>query len=57
MIILTGRSAPEDRVRGLSEGASDYLVKPFHYPELLLRLRNLIARRRSGRRGPCGSGR
>ena len=56
VIILTGRSAPEDRVRGLSEGASDYLVKPFHYPELLLRLRSRLDGRGDGRSGPIRVG-
>jgi DNA-binding response OmpR family regulator len=32
-------------VAGLSQGADDYLVKPFHFPELVLRLRALARRR------------
>jgi two-component system phosphate regulon response regulator PhoB len=35
IIVLSGRGADGDRVRGLREGADDYLTKPFHYPELL----------------------
>src|SRR3954471_24215644 len=35
VLVLSGRSAEDDRVRGLREGADDYLTKPFHYPELL----------------------
>ena len=34
VIVLSGRGADADRVRGLTAGADDYLVKPFHYPEL-----------------------
>lgn len=38
IIITGGRTALEDRVRGLNAGADDYLVKPFAFPELLARL-------------------
>ena len=48
VIVLTGRGADDERVRGLEFGADDYLVKPFHYPELLARI-NAILRRRGGR--------
>jgi DNA-binding response OmpR family regulator len=54
--MLTARDAPPDRVHALDEGADDYLVKPFDYPELLARLRALL-RRPSGDRSPllrCG---
>ena len=57
IVVLSGRGADADRVRGLASGADDYLVKPFHYPELLQRIRNLIARRAEGaRRGPIRVG-
>jgi two-component system OmpR family response regulator len=46
VLMLTARDAVEDRVRGLDEGADDYLVKPFSFSELLARLRALM------RRGP-----
>jgi DNA-binding response OmpR family regulator len=49
VIVLSGRGANEDRVRGLVAGADDYLVKPFHYPELVARIGALL-RRRAGRR-------
>jgi len=47
VLILTARDAMEDRVRGLDEGADDYLVKPFAFPELLARIRALLRRGRS----------
>ena len=57
VVVLSGRGADADRVRGLSAGADDYLVKPFHYPELLVRVRNLISRRHEGSRsGPIRIG-
>jgi len=46
MVILTARDAPEQRVRGLDVGADDYVVKPFHMPELIARIRGVL--RRSG---------
>ena len=39
-----GRDMPADRVLGLDEGADDYMVKPFDFPELLARLRALQRR-------------
>ena len=44
VIMLTARSAPEDRVLGLEAGADDYLVKPFELDELLARVRSLMRR-------------
>ena len=49
ILILTARDAVEDRVRGLDEGANDYLVKPFAFAEFLARLRALLRRDSSGR--------
>ncbi len=44
VLMLTARDHPRDRVRGLNEGADDYLVKPFDLQELLARVRALIRR-------------
>lgn len=44
VLILTARDAVPDRVRGLDQGADDYLIKPFSLVELLARLRALIRR-------------
>ncbi len=46
IIMLTARDGVEDRIRGLDEGADDYLTKPFSLAELLARVRALV------RRGP-----
>lgn len=56
IVVLSGRTAADDRVRGLREGADDYLTKPFHYPELLARIGNVLARRRGPRGGPLRIG-
>lgn len=44
ILMLTGRSAIEERTLGLDSGADDYLTKPFAVPELLSRLRALLRR-------------
>lgn len=44
VLMLTARDRVEDRVRGLQEGADDYLVKPFAFSELLARVRALLRR-------------
>lgn len=45
ILILSARDGIEDRVDGLDYGANDYLVKPFHFAELLARIRSLLRRR------------
>jgi two-component system copper resistance phosphate regulon response regulator CusR len=44
VLMLTARDTVEDRVAGLDTGADDYLVKPFHFRELLARVRALMRR-------------
>jgi DNA-binding response OmpR family regulator len=44
VLMLTARDALEDRVAGLDDGADDYLVKPFAFPELAARVRSLLRR-------------
>ena len=45
ILMLTARNAPTDRIRGLELGADDYLAKPFHLNELLLRVRGMLKRK------------
>jgi DNA-binding response OmpR family regulator len=47
VLVLTARDGIDDRVAGLDQGADDYLVKPFAFPELLARIRVLLRRGRS----------
>ncbi|MFD4644416.1 response regulator transcription factor [Lentzea sp. NPDC058436] len=49
VLMVTAASAPGDRVSGLTLGADDYLAKPFHFPELVLRVRALARRRPDAR--------
>jgi DNA-binding response OmpR family regulator len=49
VLMLTAAGSPGDRVSGLTLGADDYLAKPFHFPELVLRVRALSRRRPSAR--------
>jgi DNA-binding response OmpR family regulator len=46
ILILTALASTEDKVAGLEAGADDYLVKPFHFDELLARI-HALGRRRS----------
>jgi two-component system, OmpR family, phosphate regulon response regulator OmpR len=50
IVLLTARGMPEDRIRGLSIGADDYVPKPFEPAELALRI-NAILRRTVATRG------
>ena len=45
VLMLTASGTPGDRVTGLRLGADDYLSKPFHFPELVLRVRALARRK------------
>ncbi|HET9371088.1 MAG TPA: response regulator transcription factor [Vicinamibacterales bacterium] len=47
ILMLTARGGLDERVQGLDAGADDYLSKPYHFPELLARIRALL------RRGPA----
>lgn len=51
VLMLTARDAVQDRVKGLNQGADDYLTKPFDIEELLARIRALI-RRAAGQSQP-----
>jgi len=56
ILILTARDRWQDKVEGLEAGADDYVVKPFHYEELLARVKALL-RRAAGASQPlfqCG---
>lgn len=44
VIFLTAFTSPEDRIRGLELGAEDYIAKPFHLKEILLRVKNGLKR-------------
>ncbi|CAN5801232.1 response regulator transcription factor [soil metagenome] len=44
VLFLSAKGRPEDRVEGLTAGGDDYLPKPFHLPEFLLRVRNMLRR-------------
>jgi heavy metal response regulator len=46
VLMLTAKGTVEDRVKGLDNGADDYLVKPFAISELLARVRSLLRRKK-----------
>jgi DNA-binding response OmpR family regulator len=50
ILMLTAAGDPAARVTGLALGADDYLPKPFHFPELVLRIRALARRKPTARR-------
>lgn len=45
ILMLTARTSIEDKVRGLEIGADDYMTKPFHLEELLIRIRGMLKRK------------
>jgi two-component system, OmpR family, alkaline phosphatase synthesis response regulator PhoP len=44
ILMLTSRSTEQDRIHGLELGADDYIIKPFHLRELLLRVQRMLER-------------
>lgn len=46
ILMLTARSGIKDRLRGLETGADDYMTKPFHLDEMLLRIQGMLRRKR-----------
>ncbi len=45
ILMLTARTHINDKVHGLAIGADDYMTKPFHLPELLLRIKGMLKRK------------
>jgi DNA-binding response OmpR family regulator len=56
VIVLSGRGADQDRVRGLEFGADDYVVKPYLYPELRARIAAVLRRVDQRSSGPIRVG-
>jgi DNA-binding response OmpR family regulator len=56
VIVVSGRSTEADRVRGLENGADDYIVKPFAITEVTARMKAVLRRRGEGRAGPLRVG-
>ncbi len=44
VLMLTARGRPQDRIKGFNLGADDYLVKPFHPEELIVRIKAILRR-------------
>jgi two-component system alkaline phosphatase synthesis response regulator PhoP len=45
ILMLTARTRAKDRIKGLETGADDYMTKPFHLKELLLRIKGMLKRK------------
>lgn len=56
IIMLSGRNSREDLARARALGANDYVIKPFQPPELLARIRALVAEPARGRLQPAAPG-
>lgn len=52
VLFLSAKGAPEERTEGLRVGGDDYMGKPFHLPEFLARVANLLRRREETRAAP-----
>src|SRR4051794_17360905 len=50
VIMLSGRASETDRVRGFARGGDDFVVKPFHYPELAARIAAVLRRAKNRQR-------
>jgi len=57
ILMVSGLGEGDERVKGLTVGADDYLVKPVRLDELVVRVRKLLARQVPRRRGPLELGR
>ena len=57
VLFLSAKGQADDRVQGLRAGGDDYLPKPFHLPEFLLRVENMLRRQRWGQRCRAANGR
>lgn len=47
IVMLTARTEVEDKIKGLSTGADDYVTKPFELKELMVRIENLLSKKRT----------
>jgi DNA-binding response OmpR family regulator len=45
ILMLSARTSVQDKIKGLEQGADDYMTKPFHLEELLLRIRGMLKRK------------
>ena len=45
ILMLSARTSLQDKIKGLEQGADDYMTKPFHLEELLLRIRGMLKRK------------